>query len=38
MSRFPSIQEQESFLNLKIDERKWGGVDQEEIMSHNDTK
>ena len=34
MSSFPSIQKEESFLNLKIDERKWGGAGQEEIMSH----
>ena len=33
MSDFPSIQGEGSLLNLKIDEGKWGGVDQEEIKS-----
>ena len=34
MSSFPSIQGEESLLNLKIDEGKWGGVVREEIRSH----
>lgn len=33
MSDFPSIQGEESLLNLKTDEGKWGGMDQEEIKS-----
>lgn len=33
-SSFPSIQQEESFLNLKTDEGKQEGAGQEEIMSH----
>lgn len=33
MSDFPSIQGEGSLLNLKSDEGKWGGVDQEESKS-----
>lgn len=34
LSSFPSIQQEESFLNLKTDEGKQEGAGQEEIMSH----